>query len=114
MFMACSNKKFGTWALGTWYAIEFKHQGSERKEMIIMARGLVNAALAAKMWVPRDPESFDPEKFPHWEVFCIVQLGKPMITPNEHFENAKVVASVPKEKIKEIKLIELIELGLSF
>lgn len=72
---------------------------------------LVGAAEQAGMSVPADPTSFDAEQFPHFHVFCTVQLGRAM-RPGEHWGNADVVQGVPLDKIKEVTLAELIDRGL--
>lgn len=73
---------------------------------------LIKAAEQAGMKVPEDPDDFDPKKFPHFQVFCTVQLGRAMTSWTEHWENAKVVAEVPEEAIFTIKMPELIKKGL--
>lgn len=73
---------------------------------------LVEAAKQAGMKVPKDPDDFKPEKFPHFQVFCNVQLGRAMTSWTEHWDNAKVVAKVPEKEITTIKMPKLIEMGL--
>lgn len=59
-------------------------------------------------------ETWDAEKYPHFTVFCNLQLGKRMATPNEHWENAKVVAAVPESEIKTITIRDLEDRGFSY
>lgn len=76
--------------------------------------GLLTApAEVAGMKVPPDPDNFDPEEYPHFSVFLKVQLGAPMPDPSAHWENAKVVASVPEDKIHMVTYQELLDAGLS-
>ena len=63
------------------------------------------------MRVPKDPDNFDPNKFPHFHVFCILQLGRRMI-PGEHFDNAKVIASFSKDEIRKATLEDFLAKGL--
>ena len=72
---------------------------------------LVPAAEQAGMKVPEDPDEFDAEEFPHFQVFCNAQLCRPM-TPGEHWENAKVIAEIPDAEIRMLTLPDLIGRGL--
>lgn len=74
---------------------------------------LVGAADQAGMKVPPDPEYFSSEEFPHFYVFCAVQLGRRM-EPGEHWENAKVIAAIPEEEIRSVTLEKLIDKGLTW
>lgn len=80
--------------------------------MLAFPAMLVEAAKQAGMKVPKDPDKFDPEKFPHFQVFCGAQLGRPLAFWGEHWENAKVVAEVPEKKIRSITIPQLIGKGL--
>lgn len=73
---------------------------------------LVDAAKEAGIPVPEDPGNFDPEQFPRFQLFCAAQLCR-SIRPGEHWENAKVVAKVPEDRLKTITWSELIDMGLS-
>jgi hypothetical protein len=73
---------------------------------------LVEAAIKAGMKVPNDPDSFDANEYPHFLVFCTVQLGTSMPYPGVHFDNAKVVASIPNDQITKVTLSDLISAGL--
>jgi len=75
---------------------------------------LVGAAEKAGMKVPPDPDGeWKVEEFPHFNIFCTVQLGR-RIRWGEHWDNAKVVAAIPEDKLKTITLMELIEAGLEW
>lgn len=54
------------------------------------------------------------EDFPHFYVFCSVQLCRPLSYWGEHWENAKVISSIPDDKIREITLEELLDMGLAY
>lgn len=69
------------------------------------------AAELAGIKTPENCEDFNPEYYPHFEVFCIMQLGQPMPYPGVHFDNAKIIASIPDDKIKLITGQELLDLG---
>lgn len=78
---------------------------------------LLKAAQEAGMKTPpledQNTEGFDPTEFPHFHVFCIVQLGRRMEL-GEHWENAKVVAAIPDEFIHLVTLRQLIARGLAY
>lgn len=63
--------------------------------------------------VPPDPDNYDPQDYPHFAVFCKVQLGAPMPNPSAHWENAKIVAGVSDADIMSITYQQLLDLGLS-
>jgi hypothetical protein len=73
---------------------------------------LIEAAKQAGMKVPKDQDAFDPMKFPHFHVFCNVQLGRAMTSWTEHWDNAKVVAKISEKKLTTITLPEIIKMGL--
>ena len=70
----------------------------------------------AGMKVPEgdlDEMDYDVEEYPHWHVFCIVQLGASMPSPTSHWDNAKVIAALSDEEIKQVSWDGLIRAGLS-
>jgi len=72
---------------------------------------LVGPAQEAGIKVPPDPDNFKPDKFPHFHVFCAAQLGQSMPSWTSHWSNAKIVAGIPKAKLKTITFKELYDLG---
>lgn len=81
--------------------------------MIAFPGMLVQPAKDAGMKVPDDPEDFDKDSYPHFYVYVLVQLGAPMPFPSAHYENAKVIASIPEEEIVKISYQELLEKGFA-
>ncbi len=68
---------------------------------------LVEAAIKAGMEVPLNPdERFDEIKFPHFHLFCETQLGR-KIRWGEHWENAKVIASLPVDELNSVTIADL-------
>jgi len=82
--------------------------------MIAFPAMLVGAAKRAGMDVPEDPENFKPEDYPHFDVFCVVQLERPVLYWGEHWDNAEVIAGVEENEIRTITFDELIERGLVY
>lgn len=83
--------------------------------MIAFPGMLVSAAEKAGMGVPEDPDNFEnvSEQYPHFYVYCLCQLARPVFH-GEHWENAKVIAALSEEEIKEITLEQLQEKGFCF
>ena len=79
--------------------------------MIAFPMLLIGPAMEAGMSVPDDPDSEDKDTYPHWFVFLEMQLGRPMPSPNSHWENAKVVAGIPDENIRLVTPEDLDRLG---
>lgn len=87
--------------------------------MLAFPSMLGSAAEKAGINVPNfenleDDWHFDPEEFPHFHVFCIAQLGRPMVSMGEHWENAKVIAAIPDDEIRSVSLEYLLDRGLSW
>lgn len=82
--------------------------------MIASPEILLKPAQEAGIKVPSaeaDFDNFSVEQYPHFHLFCCAQLGSPMPTPTAHWENAKVIAGIPMEKVKTITFKELNERG---
>ena len=72
---------------------------------------IAKAAEDAGIKLPPDLDSFDPEEYPHWLVFCRMQLGQPMPYPEVDYDNAKVIANLSEEEVKRVTPIQLIQAG---
>ncbi len=81
--------------------------------MLAFPSMLVKPAEEAGIKTPEDPDNFDAVEFPHFQVFCHMQLGQPMPDPSAHWENAKVVAKIPNDKILSITYDEILGIGFS-
>ncbi len=81
--------------------------------MIAFPGMLIAPAQKAGMKVPSNPDNFKCEEFPHFQVFCNVQLGASMPSPDSHWENAKVIAEIPDNEIMIVHMSDLISRGLS-
>lgn len=81
--------------------------------MIAFPGMLIPAAQRAGMKVPPDSENYDANEFPHFMVYCRMQLGAPMPTPDAHWDNAKIVAEVPEDQIRLITPALLVEAGFA-
>lgn len=82
--------------------------------MIVFAGMLASAAEKAGITVPPDPDDFVPDDFLHFYIFCLVQLARPLSNWNEHWDNAKVIASLTPEECKTVTLEQLMDLGLQY
>jgi hypothetical protein len=82
--------------------------------MIAFPGMLVEAAKQAGMKVPDEPDGeWNVEEYPHFSIFCNVQLAR-RVRWGEHWDNAKVVAAIPQEKLSTVTLSQLIESGLEY
>lgn len=79
--------------------------------MMVFPSMLTPAADEAGMSCPPDPDDFSPEEYPHFHVFCTVQLGRAMEW-TEHWHNAEVLAAIPEKELKTLTLEDLLEKGL--
>lgn len=84
--------------------------------MLAFPSMLYGAATQAGMKTPEfgDNDEYDREEFPHFAVFCAVQLGRRMSDMSEHWGNAKVIAEIPDDEIRSVTLEDLIGRGLSW
>ena len=80
--------------------------------MLSLPEMIVGPAEQAGLKVPPDVNAFDKNEYPHWNVFCAVQLGSPMPSPVAHWENAELIAKIPEDQIREVTFNQLLELGL--
>jgi hypothetical protein len=79
--------------------------------MIALPQMLTKAAKDAGIAVPPDPDNFNEKKFPYFNLFCCAQLGQPQPRMGCHFENAHVIAKLPKSKLKTITFKQLQKRG---
>lgn len=86
--------------------------------MILFAGLLIPSATDAGMKVPAQ-ETLDEDnleafrdEFPHFYVFCQMQLGRRM-DPGEPFTNATIIAKIPEKKIRKVTFQDLAKLGCS-
>lgn len=81
--------------------------------MIAFPGMLIAPAKEAGMKYPPNPDDFKCEEFPHFQVFCNVQLGRGMPSPTSHWHNASVIAEISDDEIMQIDLLDLIQRGIS-
>lgn len=79
--------------------------------MLAFPSMLIDAAVKAGIDVPKNIKDYDPKDYPHWEVFCNTQLGRRCPYAGVHWNNAKVIAEIPNDKIFNITMAELFEKG---
>ena len=89
-------------------------------EMIASTPILCAAAKEAGIDVPKgvdfdgDNLSSFRESHPHFFVYVTLQLGAPMPSAAAHWDNAKVIAAIPDDRITKVTVKELKELGFAF
>ena len=72
---------------------------------------LASVASATNMKVPEDCDNYKPGDFPHFQVFCNIQLGREF-SHGEHFNNAEIISKISDDEIRNVTLEDLIELGI--
>ena len=60
---------------------------------------------------PDDFENYDANEFPHFHVFLMLHLARP-IDVAAISENARIIASIPDDEIRTITIQELLDLGM--
>lgn len=80
--------------------------------MFAFAGMLIPHAESAGMKVPKDPDNFDANKFPHFYVYREIQIGRPIVRNTSHWDNAKIIAEIPEDKIRSVTYEELLDLGV--
>jgi hypothetical protein len=80
--------------------------------MVGLPEMLTAPAEEAGIKVPPNLDYYMANEYPHWEVFCTVQLGAPMPCPTALWDNAHIIAKIPQDKICLVTLEELIKMGI--
>lgn len=80
--------------------------------MLMLPELLIEAAQEAGMKTPEDCNNFDFDTYPHFCIFCKVQLGIP-VTWGNHWDNAKIIAKIPQEKLQTLTYEDLLNLGFN-
>lgn len=81
--------------------------------MIAFPGMLVPAAQKAGMKVPPDLDNYEATDFPHWHVYCGMQLGAAIPVAGDHWRNAEVIASFSDDGIKNATAVDLINAGFA-
>lgn len=73
---------------------------------------LLPMAEKAGIATPADPDAnYDMRDYPHFAVFCLMQLGTPFPDIHTVWENAEIIASVPDDHIMKVTAQELLDNG---
>jgi hypothetical protein len=84
--------------------------------MIVFPFLLADPATEAGMSVPDDIDNEDPSTFrdshPHFFVYCALQCGASLPSPTAHWDNAKIIAKVPLDKLKTMTIADFRALGV--
>lgn len=82
--------------------------------MIAFPEMLVPLAQGVGMAVPDDVTSFDANKYPHFYVYMMIQIGSPInFRRSSHIENARIIAEIPENKIREVSVADLRAMGVT-
>lgn len=75
---------------------------------------LIGAAEKAGMKVPEDADNYEKEDYPHFWVFCTLQLGVPIEQWDAPWHNANVIAAIPEEDIRMAHAADIYDMGWVF
>lgn len=81
--------------------------------MIAFPELLVEPARKAGIKIPDDLVDYVADDYPHWHVYCIMQLGTPMPTFTAHWQNARIIAKIPQDKINLVTADKIIKMGFA-
>jgi hypothetical protein len=81
--------------------------------MLAFVELLIQPAKDAGMKVPEDCLDYDYTECPHFHVYAVAQLGRPMPWPGAARDNAKVVAAISAEEIRTVTYEQLVEKGFA-
>lgn len=75
---------------------------------------LVAPALKAGIKVPplKEIDSFDEASYPHFALFCMIQIGRPLRTWKEQYYNAQLISKLSTKDIFELDAERLSKLDL--
>lgn len=79
--------------------------------MIAHPAMLVGPAKKAFIPVPENYDDYDSDEFPHWNLFCLMQLGQPMPSWTAHHHNAHIIARISDEEILTISPKQVMKRG---
>lgn len=81
--------------------------------MLALPSMIAEAARKAGMAVPEDPDGeWEASDFPHFNAFCVVQLGRPISSWGQSWGNAKVVAGIPLDELRTMTVLDVIKKGI--
>ena len=63
------------------------------------------------MLIPENSKTYNPFEFPHYYVFMNLHCGQ-TINTDHLYDNAKLIASIPFEELKDMTLQDFINKGL--
>jgi len=80
--------------------------------MLVFPGMIAESARQAGMKVPADPDGkWSPEDYPHFHVFCNMQLCRSLADFGAHWDNAKVIAALSDEDVRKVTKDDLISRG---
>lgn len=90
--------------------------------MLVFQNLIVPAAKGAGMKVPPEDlldkgnasgeSTWDRNEYPHFFIFCILQLGRSMSSPTQHWENAKAIVKIPETDLRTMTAEMFIAAGV--
>ena len=74
--------------------------GEMKEQWSIQHReSLVSFAKVAGISVPDNPHDLSTDDYPHWNLYCNVQIERPIPSDDALLHNAMVIAAVPTSRL---------------
>jgi len=77
--------------------------------MITQAETLVEAAKAAGIDVPPNIREYSKDDYPWWHLYRISQIDRPMPHPDSHQKNARVIADIKADRIRDLGFSDVVD-----
>ena len=62
----------------------------------------MDVARAAGIVVPPDLHDYDKSEYPFWDLYCLVQIDRPLVNADSVHKNARIVADIDPKQIMDI------------
>ena len=84
--------------------------------MLVFPEMLIEPATKAGIRTPPLSEvmnnTWPSHEYPHWTVFCNIQIGGSLPDSSSHHVNAEIISKIPDNKIKTVSVEEMMSMGL--
>ena len=77
----------------------------------MIARSAEEAGMKVPDFDAKGNDEYDAKDYSHFHVFCVMQLGQPLLDWGSHWTNAKIIAAIPDNKIKTVTAKDIEKLG---
>lgn len=79
--------------------------------MLAFKSALIPHAKKAGIKIPEDIDYYNSNEYPHWYVFTVYQISRPLPRWDIVWNNAEIIGKIPEDKIREVSINDLVEMG---